>query len=391
MLINRIKLKNVLSFGPEAQDLELRPLNVLIGTNGSGKSNLIEVIGLLKAAPDEIAKPVREGGGVDAWLWRGQPKAEVAELEAVVEYPGGRHPLRYGFAFGDSSGYFSMVGERLKDERSCADGEEPWICFEANQRKATIYRRDSGDSKSDFYMQMSSERHKSVLSQLKDPTHLPEMSYVGTRFERIRLYREWSFGRHTVVRMPQKTDLPNAFLVENCQNLGLVLNRLMRDIPVKQRFLKALAELYEGLSDFHVDIEYGSVQLFLHEGDVPISAMRLSDGTLRYVCLLAILLDPSPPPLICVEEPELGLHPDILPGLAKLLREASERCQLIVTTHSDVIVDSLTDTPESVVICEKENGQTQMRRLNSDDLRHWLDKYRLGELWSSGELGGNRW
>lgn len=391
MFIHRIKLKNILSFGPDAQDLELGPLNVLIGPNGSGKSNLIEVIGLLKAAPSEISKPVREGGGVDDWLWRGQPRAETAELEAIVEYPGGRRQLRYGLAFGASSGHFTMVGERLEDERPSLDGEKPWVCFEADQRKATINRRNSGDGQSDSYMEMSSDQHQSVLSQLKDPKHLPEMTYLGTQFKRIQLHREWSFGRHSAVRVPQKTDLPNASLMEDCQNLGLVLNRLTREIPVKQRFLKALGELYEGLSDFHVDIEYGTVQLFLHEGDVPLSAMRLSDGTLRYVCLLAILLDPSPPPLICVEEPELGLHPDILPRLAELLREASERCQLVVTTHSDVIVDSLTDTPESVVVCEKEQRQTVLKRLDRSDLAHWLDKYRLGELWSSGELGGNRW
>ena len=87
----------------------------------------------------------------------------------------------------------------------------------------------------------------------------------------------------------------------------------------------------------------------------------------------------------------MGLHPDIIPGLAELLREASQRCQLIVTTHSDILVDALTETPESVVVCEKEKGQTRMKRLDKAELSHWLEKYRLGELWSSGELGGNRW
>ena len=120
-------------------------------------------------------------------------------------------------------------------------------------------------------------------------------------------------------------------------------------------------------------------------------ATRLSDGTLRYLGLLAILCHPKPPPLVCIEEPELGLHPDILPGLADLLLEASERCQLIVTTHSDTLVAALTYTPESVVVCEKEKGQTRMKRLDKVELSRWLEKYRLGELWSSGELGGNRW
>ena len=133
------------------------------------------------------------------------------------------------------------------------------------------------------------------------------------------------------------------------------------------------------------------MQVFFTEGDFSIPATRLSDGTLRYLCLLAILCDPEPPPLICIEEPELGLHPDVLPALADLLRECSTRTQLIVTTHSDILIDAMSETPESVVVCSKPDGQTIMKRLNADDLAEWLKKYRLGELWMKGEIGGTRW
>ena len=109
------------------------------------------------------------------------------------------------------------------------------------------------------------------------------------------------------------------------------------------------------------------------------------------LCLLAILCDPDPPKLICIEEPELGLHPDILPKVADLLLKASERTQLIVTTHSDILVDAMTDCPEAVVVCAKEHGQTTMARLKADDLSEWLKKYRLGQLWTKGEIGGTRW
>src|SRR4030042_5600050 len=100
------------------------------------------------------------------------------------------------------------------------------------------------------------------------------------------------------------------------------------------------------------------------EGEYKIPATRLSDGTLRYLCLLSILCHPNPPPLVCIEEPELGLHPDVLPNLALLMLSASERCQLIVTTHSDILVDALTEIPESVIVCEKQGGSTRMQRLN---------------------------
>jgi predicted ATPase len=106
---------------------------------------------------------------------------------------------------------------------------------------------------------------------------------------------------------------------------------------------------------------------------------------------LTILCHPSPPPLICIEEPELGLHPDVLPTLADLMKEASQRTQLIVTTHSDILVDAMTDCPEAVWVCEKDESGTQMRHLTREQLEPWLEKYRLGELWTRGEIGGTRW
>ena len=185
--------------------------------------------------------------------------------------------------------------------------------------------------------------------------------------------------------------MPNDFLEADSSNLGLVLNRLRRDPSVKQRLLKALRALYEGIDDYDIQIEGGTVQVFFHEGRFTIPATRLSDGTLRYLCLLAVLCHPNPPPLVCIEEPELGLHPDVLPTLAELLKEASERTQLIVTTHSDVLVDAMTDRPDAVLVAEKTPDGTTLTRLNADKLKPWLQKYRLGELWTRGEIGGTRW
>jgi predicted ATPase len=106
---------------------------------------------------------------------------------------------------------------------------------------------------------------------------------------------------------------------------------------------------------------------------------------------LAILLNPESTPLICIEEPELGLHPDAMSLLADLLTEASERTQLVVTTHSDVLVSALTEHAESVLVCEYLENGTELRRLEASKLQHWMEKYRLGEVWRLGKLGGNLW
>jgi predicted ATPase len=162
---------------------------------------------------------------------------------------------------------------------------------------------------------------------------------------------------------------------------------------LKEMIVEKLKIADESITGFTTRVLGGTIQLALHHAGLreAVSATRLSDGTIRYLCLLAILCHPEPPPLVCLEEPELGLHPDLIVELADLLIEASHRMQLIVTTHSDILVDALTKVPEAVVVCEKENGSTRVTRLNRDELSTWLKDYGLGQLWRSGEIGGNRW
>lgn len=388
MLIKSIQLESVLSFGPDTAPLEMKPLSVLIGPNGSGKSNLIEAIGLLQAAPRELLAPISEGGGVGDWIWQGEPRASAAKVEVIVDNPKGPQSLRYRLAIAKRGQRFELKEEQIENETPDREHKNPFIFFTRTGLDSIINYRDEGKRK---LRPEEIDSEQSILAQRKDPDRYPELTYLGEVFGRIRLYREWTFGRYTPPRLPQKADLPNNFLAEDGKNLGLVLNRLKREPKAKARILEALRKLYEGISDFDVIIEGGTVQVFFQEGHITVPATRLSDGTLRYLSLLSVLCHPDPPPLVCIEEPELGLHPDILPTLSDLLREASERCQIIVTTHSDVLVDALTDIPESIVVCEKREGQTTMRRLDQEQLSKWLKSYSLGELWRKGELGGNRW
>lgn len=387
MLIHAIKLNSFLSFGESAQVIPLGSLNVIIGPNGSGKSNLLESVELLKSAPDQLLKPIREGGGVRDWLWKGAQGNPIALLDVVVNYPKGSQNLRYSLSFTEVSQRFEITDEKIEKENPDAGYPQPYFYYHFNRGRPTLNVKGSKRNLQEEDVDME----KSILSQRRDPEQYPEITYLGQTLGKIRLYREWSFGRYTAPRLPQKADLPNDMLEPDASNLGLVLNRLGGDPTVKARLLKALRALYDGIDDYHVQIEGGTVQVFFHEGRFKIPATRLSDGTLRYLCLLAILCHPNPPPLVCIEEPELGLHPDILPTLADLLKEASERCQIIVTTHSDVLVDAMTDRPEAVLICEKTAEGTVMHRLNADKLKPWLEKYRLGELWTRGDIGGTRW
>ena len=207
----------------------------------------------------------------------------------------------------------------------------------------------------------------------------------------IKLYREWNLGRYTPPRLPQKPDLAGHFLSEDASNLTLVLNDLEHRSGMKRVILERLQRFHRRIEDFTTRIHGGTVQLFLHENGLrePVPATRLSDGTLRYLCLLAVLCHPDPPRVVCIEEPELSLHPDALKSVAELLIEASHRTQLIVTTHSDTLVSELSESPWCIIVCERTGAATELRRLDESHLEKWLSEYRLGELWRMGELGGN--
>ena len=215
------------------------------------------------------------------------------------------------------------------------------------------------------------------------------MYYLGKRFQNIALFRDWRFGPRSVVRDPQRTDDPSDRLMPDGRNLALVLQEILhRDSRAFDAAMKRFLPRYERLSTRVIG---GRIVFYLHERglDGPISADRISDGTLRFLAILAAIFAPDPPSLLCIEEPELGLHPDAVALLGELLVEASERMQIVVATHSETLLSAVSGQVESVLVCENDGRGTEMRHLEYDRLKMWLDDYLLGDLWRMGELGGN--
>ena len=355
MFIERLQVEGLLSFGPKGIDLPLEPLNVLIGTNGSGKSNLLYVLRLLRdaAGGDKAALDGRDWKNL---LWQGPPQmAEDAPAKATVvadvKLPEWEESLRYSLKLWPSG----ASGATLRESIGLID--------------------ESGDT-------IALPDDRSALQRLH------------RKFGDIRLYNNWVYGEISAIRKGQgPSDLPYSDgprLLETAGNLPGLISRFSRDR--KDRLTKHLRVLYEGVEDIHTPFDENKVSVVIEEsGGRQIPAERISDGTLRYLSLLTALLDPDPPPLIAIEEPELGLHPDIVFEFTKLLIEASERTQLVVTTHSHTLVDELTDHPTSVVACEKYQGQTRFKRVTPGLAEVWLNDQTLGEVWSMGGLGGNRW
>lgn len=393
--IHSLQLQNFLSYGSEPEKIELQPLNVLIGSNASGKSNLIEAMGVLKATATDLVAPIRQGGGISDFLWKGEKGIPTAKIEAILDYPERPIPLRYQISF-------TAVGQRLEVVDEAIEDMEPRDSSESDPFFYYRYRGDRGrpvinvteDNKQTRKLRTLRREDiipdQSILSQRKDPEQYPELSYFGNKFADIGLYRNWQTGRDSVPRKAQQTDLPEHPLLEDGGNLGLVLNNLQYELGSRQ-IIEKLQLFYDAAEELSIKIYGGTVQIFIRETGLiqPIPATRLSDGTLRYLFLIALLLDPTPPPLICIEEPEIGLHPDILPAIAEMLIEASQRTQLIVTTHSDALVSAL--SPESVLICDRDDTGSHLSRLDPERLKKWLENYSLGDLWRMGEIGGNRW
>jgi predicted ATPase len=393
MAVKQIRLDSFLSFGPGSPSFELTPLNVLIGPNGAGKSNLIEAFELLAGAPTNLAKAVRDGGGVREWIWKGEGNSSEAVIDAVLTGGPTNRGIRYRLNLGSVAERLEVIDEAIEEEIPHKQSASDVFFYYRFMRGRPVIniKHKSGDLRTNprHLERDSLEPDQSVLSQRKDPDQFPEITWVGNQFSRIQTFREWSFGRYSEIRKSQPTDLPNDYLMADARNLALVLNLIEhRDGLVLNSYLKKFFPRFERLS---TRVSEGTVQFYLHEPGfkTPVPPTRLSDGTIRFLALLAILLIPNPPPLICIEEPELGLHPDATRLLAELIVEASKRTQLIVTTHSDALVSELSDQIESVIVCDRVSASTTLHRLDSERLKVWLEKYRLGEIWRIGEIGGN--
>jgi predicted ATPase len=378
MFISSLALTNILSFRDTS--LELKPLNILIGPNGSGKSNLIAIIALLRSIPSGLGDFLLRRGGPEAWIWRGKPQGP-SSAQVTYEFELDQEPLKYGIAFGAVNHSLVIHKEFLV---SAGNQDVPGYLF----RDATNLEI-LGESPAEGRVKSSLNWHESALAVYRNPLSRNPLLRSGRMFGEIRIYEDFRTTVDDTARSGIASAAPKYPLDESGANLPLVLQEMDFQGSLQQvkSYLRRLSDRFE---DIKIRPEGGISQLYIQErGPGMVSSVMLSDGTLKFLCLMAILCDRDPPPLICIEEPESGLHPEALDLVAGALREASSRTQLIVTTHSDALVDRFTDEPETVIVCERDfDESTSFKRLDHNNLREWLDEYSLGDLWRRGEIGG---
>lgn len=339
--------------------VELGRLNVLVGANGAGKSNFIHALAMLGRIVDsELNLFVGLNGGANALLNSSDSSSRVKlRIEA--------HPNSYEAIL------VPAADDELifKDERIYfhgADHPTPW--------RDTLGR---GHRETRLHEAVEQHEGPSVAS------HIVEL---------LRGCRVFHF-HDTSADAPVKRNVStadNLALREDAANLAAVLHALRDNEPsAYRRIVGAIRQVAPFFRDFVlVPDTTDRIRLRWRENDSDaiFSANQMSDGTLRFVCLTTLLLQPTLPALVVLDEPELGLHPYAIVQLAGLLRQASSRSQVLIATQSVTLMNQF--AVDDLIVVERHNGQSQFSRPDQEKLSDWLDDYSLGELWEKNLIGG---
>jgi predicted ATPase len=349
----------------ELREFELRDLNVLIGANGTGKSNFIGFFRMLaEMYGQRFQLYVAKKGGPDAILHYGRRATRQVSGE---------------LAFSDDIGnyFFSL---------DSTEGNRLIFSQEGVQPPGPIRMLLCGDSP-----------YESALPMIEGLKGEPGLDPHGTAMtfppiDRIRVYHFHDTSESATVKQVHPAN-DNLRLKNDASNLAPFL-RMLRE--QHEGYYRMIVESTRLVAPFFDDFVYregspATVELeWTEKGnpDTPFKAHILSDGTLRFICLSTLLQQPVEfmPPIILLDEPELGLHPFAINVLADLLKLAAEQAQLIVATQSAQLLSCL--EPEDIIVVDREDNASTFRRLDEAELSTWLEDYSLGELWEMNVLGG---
>jgi len=342
----------------ELKDFELGRLNVLVGANGAGKSNFISLFDMLAAVVRRrLGVFVAENGGPDALMFGGRWGTPHIDVELVFGQNGYEFSLHPGsrdrlFFLDEATRFF---GERSSPRRHLGAGH-----------------------------------YEALLPDVTD-----EDTFAWYARRAIRGWRVYHFN-DTGVRSAMRQShavRDNIMLKPDASNLAPLLRRLREQFPddfkqivdtvrLAAPFVESL--VYRREQGLRLELEWFETG----DPDAVRGPIQFSDGTLRFICLTTLLLQPPQlqPDVIIIDEPELGLHPYAVTILATLLQQASEEKQLIVSTQSADLVSEL--DPEDIVVVSRREGASVFERLAPETLRDWLEDYSLGELWKMNVLGG---
>jgi predicted ATPase len=367
------------------KSIDWRPgdLNIVIGPNASGKSNLLDLIEMLSSLPRRgLADYVQSRGGIGSLLWDGKAESIGVGLDlSLAELATGGGPLRYSFDLRPliPFGSYEVVGEKLI---RLATGRE-FILLPASCPNSV------GWALANIPSEQASKRDESFLPFAGTVFGLDEAPYVVWQMLGWAVHVTMDTSPQATVRGAPVTRYETR-IANDGSNLLSVLHTLYNENRVfAERVDAAMGAAfheYQGLVFPPAADQRIQMRVRWKSLGRTCSSADLSDGTLRFLYLISILANPNLPSLIAIDEPETGLHPKMMSIVAEYAMDAATRTQLILTTHSPEFLDAFRETQPMVTVADLVDGATQLRTLSGEDLAYWLKEYTLGDIYRSGQL-----
>lgn len=345
--------------------LQLKAINVVIGANGSGKSNFIGAFSFLHEIREgRLNEYVRIAGGAEQLLHFGSKVTKDIELRV---------------SFQEQVNQYSIQLLPTRDD-SLAPGRE------------AVYFWDK-DTYLNPYSQILHPEQGGREAGISNPQLKRTADWVRHRLDRWRLYHVHDTSASSPLRKTAKTH-DNAFLRPDGSNLPAFLYLLQEKYPESYGLIRSTVQRVAPFFDDFLlrpdPLNEEAIRLaWRHkDSDQYFGASALSDGTLRFISLATLFLQPISlrPSVILVDEPELGLHPYAITMLASIVKQAAAKTQVILSTQSALLLDHF--EPDDVLVAERINAGTTLTRLNNETFEDWLEHYSLGQLWEKNELGG---
>ncbi|NME66596.1 AAA family ATPase [Flammeovirga aprica] len=358
-MITKLKIQGYKSI--EELELPLQSINILLGGNGVGKSNFISLFVLLrKIYQQQLQEYVAQKGGADRLFYYGKKITNSIDID-----------LEFGNKEGKGYNRFLLGLKPVQDEvlihntLTAFKPETNWHYknYDENVRESGFrFRRDS------------------------------QAYYVNDLLRTFSVYHFHDTGDNSPLKGKCRID-DNEFLQPNGNNLPAFLYFLQEKSPRSfsriENTIKNIAPFFhhfklkpDRINDHMIQLEWadsGNIEHYFNAYD-------LSDGTLRFIALTTLLLQPDPPKTIIIDEPELGLHPVAINKLSALIRKVSKKSQVIVSTQSTNFIDNF--DPQDIIVVDRKNNASTFRRLEEENLKEWLEDYTLSEIWGKNIFGG---
>ena len=345
----------------ELEGFKLKNLNILVGANGAGKSNLVAFFRMLSALVEgSLDAYVRDSGGIGDLLHNGRKSTQKMQFEARFG------PRGYRFAIEPNAGEgFALNDEARYDE----NGSGWWELGSSSDTRSLLVKEARGNSvDSCISLSVFEAIHSWKIYHFHDTTATASMRHAEIVEDHESLRSDGANIAPFLLWLRDNKKQSYREILDTCRLVAPYLDDfLLRPQQFGPKTKVTLAWTTKG-------------------SDYPMQPYHLSDGSIRFICLATALLQPDPPSTLIIDEPELGLHPDAIRILGELIQNASQRTQLIVATQSPLLLDQF--AVEDVVVVNRKGGQSTFERLERKDYDVWLEDYSVGQLWTKNVIVG---